>query len=713
MLVASVLRNLAQIQQQRKPRLAESEANPNASGRDVSELNAFDKLTTQIERLNNPILHRADERFLQEIGQASFRHGDQGIQAFLAGMLRHSTKSFDSAGGLSPEQIKLTDLRYPYEWFPDARSMRRRLHLHVGPTNSGKTYHALKRLEEAESGVYGSPLRLLAHEVYTRLNAKGKKCNMITGDHVIQTEGLEAYMTACTVEMVPTNVEMDVAVIDEIQMMADTERGWAWTQALLGVQAREVHLCGEERTLPLITKLAAAMGEELIVHRYERLSPLKPMSTSLDGDLRNLRKGDALVTFSTTAVHNLKNKIEKIHEKKAAIVYGSLPPEVRAEQARLFNEPSNDYDFLVATDAIGMGLNLSIRRVVFYTVMKTHQQSGRLHFIGPPAIKQIGGRAGRYRAPPSVTAIQAPASELPDGGKDRDSEPTAQSGQSLGLVTTFERTHLSRVHRAMKTDLLPIQKAAIFPPADYILRFAAYFPPLTPFQHIIKRFADASKTDSLFTLYDTKKTTRVADTIESVPGLTLSERMTFANAPVKYSVEQIRIVAQELAACVAQKREAPLPELKSFDLEILDAPEANDAEYLAALEILHLSLTLYIWLSYRFAGIMVHQKMAFHVKELVEGKIQRCLASASLMNSRAKMRAKKTSERGKSRRRPAEYKLIRDSSDQEFKRQLVETITDSPSGYIRNGRRERQSQRGLPETMSNWKTTPSSDRPRI
>lgn len=258
-------------------------------------------------------------------------------------------------------QIKIADLRFPTEWFPSARAFKRKLHLHIGPTNSGKTYHALLRLQEAKTGVYAGPLRLLAHEVYARLVAKGKRCNLITGDQMIFAEGLETSMASincCTVEMVPKGTECEVAVIDEIQMLGNSDRGWAWTEALIGLQAKELHMCGEERALPLVRDLGTAMGEELIIHRYERLSPLQTMDTSLKGSLQNLRKGDCVVSFSRKGIHALKKEIEQTTNKRAAIIYGALPPEVRVQQARLFNDPDNDYDIIVASDAIGMGLNL-------------------------------------------------------------------------------------------------------------------------------------------------------------------------------------------------------------------------------------------------------------------------------------------------------------------------------------------------------------------
>jgi len=255
-------------------------------------------------------------------------------------------------------QKRCADLRFPAEWYPATRELQRTIHLHVGPTNSGKTYHALKRLEEAGRGIYLGPLRLLAHEVYTRLNAKGRACALVTGEEQRIPRGSPPTMFSCTVEMAPLNTRFDVAVIDEIQMISNPERGWAWSQAFLGIQAREIHLCGEARTVAIIRQLAGLTGDKVVVHEYERLTPLNVAPTSLEGDLRKLEKGDCIVSFTILKIHELRKLIEKRTNKNCAIVYGRLPPETRAQQARLFNDPDNDYDYLVASDAIGMGLNL-------------------------------------------------------------------------------------------------------------------------------------------------------------------------------------------------------------------------------------------------------------------------------------------------------------------------------------------------------------------
>lgn len=295
---------------------------------------------------------------LRSLRQAFMSNGEYGVDT----QLKYSYYGLLASQKFSKVDIenqeKLADLRYPVEWYPATRAVQRKIVLHVGPTNSGKTYHALKRLEQADTGVYAGPLRLLAHEVYTRLNANGKLCDLLTGDEKIVQGGDGAQMKSCTVEMVPLNTDFDVAVIDEIQMIGDKVRGWAWTQALLGLKAKEIHLCGEERSVPLIRELAASMGDEMEIHTYKRLSPLETMSTSLKRQTSRLRKGDCVVVFSRVGIHLMKTEIEKATQKRVAIVYGSLPPEIRAQQAKLFNDPDNDYDILVASDAIGMGLNL-------------------------------------------------------------------------------------------------------------------------------------------------------------------------------------------------------------------------------------------------------------------------------------------------------------------------------------------------------------------
>jgi ATP-dependent RNA helicase SUPV3L1/SUV3 len=198
--------------------------------------------------------------------------------------------------------------------------------MHVGPTNSGKTYNALQRLEKAESGIYCGPLRLLAHEIFDRMNNKSIPCNLVTGEERRELGGFHVPLTASTVEMANLNTQLDVAVIDEIQMISDQQRGWAWTQALLGLQAKEIHLCGEPSAVKLVKSICASLNEDVEVREYERLSKLIVANESLNGDMRKIKKGDCVVTFSRKAIFGLKNEIEAITNLRCAVVYGALPP---------------------------------------------------------------------------------------------------------------------------------------------------------------------------------------------------------------------------------------------------------------------------------------------------------------------------------------------------------------------------------------------------
>lgn len=260
------------------------------------------------------------------------------------------------------------DLTKPHTWFPFARAMKRKIIYHCGPTNSGKTYNALQQFMEADKGIYCSPLRLLAMEVFDKVNALGVYCSLLTGQekkHVPFSNHI-----ACTVEMVSTDNLYDVAVIDEIQMMADPYRGYAWTRALLGLKADEIHLCGDPSVLDIVRKICSNTGDELHECHYERFKPLVIEAKTLLGNLKNVRSGDCVVAFSRREIFEVKLAIEKHTDHRCCVIYGALPPETRRQQANLFNDQDNEYDVLVASDAVGMGLNLNIRRVVFYGLTK-------------------------------------------------------------------------------------------------------------------------------------------------------------------------------------------------------------------------------------------------------------------------------------------------------------------------------------------------------
>lgn len=527
----------------------------------------------------------------------------------------------------------LADFRYPYEWFPATRALQRTIHLHVGPTNSGKTYNALKALENANSGIYAGPLRLLAHEVYTRFIAKGKKCALITGEEQRIPENEDVYFRSCTVEMTPLNHVVDVAVIDEIQMIGDVERGWAWTQAFLGVQAKEVHLCGEERTVELIESLCKTIGDKCVIHRYNRLSPLVPMDKSIDNDFKHLEKGDAVVTFSRVGIHAIKKRIEQTTKRRCAMVYGSLPPETRAQQAALFNDPDNDYDFLVASDAIGMGLNLEVKRVIFETTHKRTKNGYRV--MTTSELKQIGGRAGRYK-----TARQANIAGPESSTNEEGVRPKSEAGLP-GYVTTMDAADLENVKKAFATDAEPIRSAGIQPPPSVIERLSSYFPPNTPFSYILNRLRDIAQTSSRFHLCFMGEMLEIAELIQPFP-MSVYDRCVFLNAPAYLRGDNGAVILQAFAKCVSRMEGGSLVDIPEVNLELLDQNETHysPAEYLKKLEGLHKTITLYLWLSYRYSGVFCSQNLAFHVKEIVETKIDTHLSKVDTSESKRAARLK-------------------------------------------------------------------------
>jgi len=276
----------------------------------------------------------------------------------------------------------------PEDEYPGAREMKRKFILHVGPTNSGKTHDALERLKECGHGAYFGPLRLLALEVYDRLNTEGLSCSMITGEEMLEIPG--ALCQACTVEMFNDHEYFDIAVVDECQMIADPHRGHNWTRAVLGLRAEEIHLCMAPEAEDIITEMIKRCGDQYRVVRHKRNTRLT-LEKKVFGLKTDLRKGDALIVFSKKSVLALAAHLEN-EGIRCSVIYGSLPPATRREQVRRFLE--RETEIVVSTDAIGMGLNLPIRRIVFVETRKFDGVNRR--DLTPEEIKQIAGRAGRY-----------------------------------------------------------------------------------------------------------------------------------------------------------------------------------------------------------------------------------------------------------------------------------------------------------------------------
>ena len=272
--------------------------------------------------------------------------------------------------------------------YPLARQMKRRFILHLGPTNSGKTYEGVQRLRGARHGIYLGPLRLLAAEQFETLNMDDVPCSLVTGEEQIRVPG--SRVQSSTVEMADLNTHYDVAVIDECQMIADWDRGGAWTAAILGLCADEIHACASPDAEALLTRMITDCGDELSIVRHERMTPLEVEKEGFQFP-SSVRPGDALIVFSKARVHAVAAELRS-KGYRVSLIYGALPPDVRRDQAERFHQ--GETDVVVSTDAIAMGMNLPIERVVF---LESEKYDGDItRTLTDAEIKQIAGRAGRY-----------------------------------------------------------------------------------------------------------------------------------------------------------------------------------------------------------------------------------------------------------------------------------------------------------------------------
>ncbi|KAF3322865.1 ATP-dependent RNA helicase SUPV3L1 [Carex littledalei] len=465
----------------------------------------------------------------------------------------------------SSAKFDLTDLTQPHLWYPNARKKKRNVFLHMGPTNSGKTYHALKRLEASSSGLYCGPLRLLAWEVAQRMNKAKVPCNLITGQERDEIDG--AQHTSVTVEMADVSSEYQCAVIDEIQMVSCKTRGFAFTRALLGICSDELHVCGDPASVPLIQRILEVTGDNVQIQYYERLSPLVPLKVPLES-FSNIKKGDCIVTFSRADIYRLKKKIEAGGKHLCSVVYGSLPPETRTKQATLFNDDRSEMDVLVASDAIGMGLNLNISRIIFSTMKKFDGESTRELTV--PEIKQISGRAGRY------------GSKFPVG------EVTCLNGKDLPLL-----------HSSINAASPVLERAGLFPTFD-LLSLYSRLNSTKAFYPVLEKFLAKAKLSSDYFISDCEEMLKVAAVVDELP-LALYDKYLFCLRYHNYFAENF-----------SKKGLVRLKEI--FMPGTLQVPKTQNQ--LKELESIHKVLDLYVWLSYRMEESFPDREVAASQKSM-------------------------------------------------------------------------------------------------
>ena len=479
--------------------------------------------------------------------------------------------------------------------FTAARKLKRHHHFYLGPTNSGKTYKALIALEQAKSGVYLAPLRLLAMEIRDRLVSNGIPCNLVTGEERILMAG--AQHTASTIEMMNPSKLVDVAIIDEIQMLQDPDRGNAWTAALVGVPAQQVFVCGSNAVTAPCLRVIESLNESYEITHLQRMTPLVLEDESLCGKRYSkpklktkLQKGDAIIAFSRKDVLTFSARFRQWGFTVASI-YGALSPEVRRHESERFC--TGKADILVATDAIGMGLNLPIRRVIFCNIHKYDGVASRL--LNATEVRQIAGRAGRFGI--------------------------YETGY-VNIMEDDERFHIE--HMLSTDDTSQLSKLPIAPNFSQIEAFSnkrhnaklaeclEYFADLLRFNHEHFELSSVASQRSQALLVDAY-----------APNLSLKDKWIFACAPISINVNIEKDYFLLCLKSVAEHTIRHLPLVPDW----LDStnPEYVNHKYLETAEILSQNISLYAWLSYKFPQIFVDANLVSSYRKQVSAYIASAL----------------------------------------------------------------------------------------
>lgn len=471
------------------------------------------------------------------------------------------------------------------DYFPRARAMRRELVLYAGPTNSGKTWRALNELCEGSTGTYLAPLRLLALEGQEEIEKRGRTASYITGEERDIREGAD--FIASTIEMMDTQRVVDACVIDEVQLLTDGDRGWAWCQALVGAPARKVIMTGSPDCIPLVEAMAEYLGEPLRIERLERHTPIEAEPAALS--LQRIEAGTAVIAFSRRDVLAIKALLET--RFRVAVIYGNLTPEVRREEARRFR--AGEAQVVVSTDAIAMGLNLPIRTVVFSTLQKWNGKEEVQ--LAPWEILQIGGRAGRF------------------GHFER------------GHVGALDRRDAQRIMEVFAPDFEPPPRAIatqVRPGSEHIAVIAEGL--RTPrLARALAAFQRGMTFDSgLLSPGVHDDMISLAEITDRFPAIPLADRLTLSCAPIDTRLNWLVYEYESWIAAHAHEEEVHLRPLRgAFKKE-----RASDDEELKSAEMEAKRLTLYSWLAFRYDDTFPDIDECTRQRKVLDEFIERSLA---------------------------------------------------------------------------------------
>jgi ATP-dependent RNA helicase SUPV3L1/SUV3 len=471
---------------------------------------------------------------------------------------------------------------YP-ESFDVARKLPRRFIALLGPTNSGKTHRAIEALARAPSGVYLAPLRLLALENYERLQATevhGKQLavSLVTGEERRLAPG--ATHVASTVEMLDTRTPVDVAVIDEIQMLADRDRGSAWTAAVCGAPARTVYLVGAPEARRAIEALAERLECPLEVHVLKRKAPLS-MEPGAVRKVRNLRRGDAVIAFSRREVLMWRDLVTETG-MSVATVYGNLSPEVRRAQAQRFRDGTADV--VVGTDAIAMGLNMPISRIVMTTSVKYNGYEEEE--ISAALARQIAGRAGRYGV------------------------------HEEGLVAGYDDETHAVMRSLLKEKPEPLKTTgfAVAPTLEHLHRISSVTDE-TSLARLLKRFVhNVDVPDGFFYPRITEDQFERAAFLDTLP-LSVEERFIMSLVPVSTKVHSLQHAWENWAKSLSHKKATRL-KIDQYSMSYQSLQEVEDSCRL---------YSAYAWLAYRLPEFFPDTEMAQELSRIASARVDAML----------------------------------------------------------------------------------------
>jgi len=467
--------------------------------------------------------------------------------------------------------------------FPMARNMRRKLTLHIGPTNSGKTYQAMKKLEKADTGYYLAPLRLLALEGYEGLKEKGVASSLITGEEQIIDD--EATHISSTIEMLNFEVDVDVCVIDEVQMLDDRDRGWAWANAIIGAPAHEVIMTGSPNSKEAIIALAKYLGEELEIIEFERKNKLKLVEAPVI--MEDVRESTAIIAFSRKDVLKLKQNFSRFFS--ISVVYGNLSPEVRREEARRFR--AGETQVLIATDAIAMGMNLPIKTILFSKAEKFDGVTTRN--LLPSEIHQISGRAGRY-------------------GLHEEGFVGALNSDVLSVVK-------KNFHKEAKTISIPFKVMANL---EHIKLVGSILEEKS-LSEILKFFVKNMEFDGPFVATNLDDMVEAAILVDNYD-LDIATKYHLACAPL--TLKSPYIVAAYEGYLTALEKKMPI----TYAMPPLSGNYAHTTDELLRAEDMVKEISLYLWLSYRFDEYFVDANRARTSRGVLNKFIEESLQQSQL-----------------------------------------------------------------------------------